>query len=158
MVTVPWGEYCNFSIFQNLGFFYSARKKKVSGRKLFKFAHCIPYLYLFSIFTGDTSPAVYINLEDRRKRDTQSPADLPYTDDKIGYNYQFQYTLDKPRKTYSWPTPSGITQEEARKICLGTRSLIENYSSCGNTIVRINVEECIEDIKVRQCVDHNGIK
>ncbi len=108
-------------------------------------------------FTDGSSTGVNINLEDRNKRDADSQpypvepqADAPYTDDKIGYHYQFTYRLDQPRKKYTWPTPSGITQEEARQICEETRSVIEKYPSCANTVERINIQECIEDIKVRR--------
>ena len=89
----------------------------------------------------------------RKRREVHERDD--YTDDvDEDEDDNFDYGLEElPRRTFSWPTRSGISLEFARYFC---RSLLKNatsYKVCSK-VLHANVleplERCADDIRVRQ--------
>lgn len=79
------------------------------------------------------------------------------TDDTVNdLIYPFNYDDHPvPHRQPSWPTPSGLTEDQTREICQDAISALNSYETC-NTVANVDTEtimlSCIADIQVLICI------
>lgn len=99
----------------------------------------------------------------RRKRDVQQPDET--MSNVIGLNDLPEPTVDPPpteplHPNATWPTPSGITEDEAREYCSTDIKQSPVYDRCLNfteNMLNVIINDCVADIKVSSQIYHTKV-